>query len=118
MAARSKHTPEEPEVVRTTEDELAELVPLDLATGSGVSPVYPPRVDEDGTVRGYFDGVELDPEDGRPVFHDGMSRRRYLEQQKAEMKAANLEELRALANADLAAESGREHRRREAEARR
>jgi hypothetical protein len=38
-------------------------------------------------------GIELDPADGRPVFADGMSRRRWLEAHADERKEAFLAEL-------------------------
>ncbi len=47
------------------------------------TPVYG-RVDDEGTLRAFRSGVELDPVDGRPVLADGMSRTRWLEQNATE----------------------------------
>jgi hypothetical protein len=93
--------------VRTTADEIAEMAPhAPTGTGTSTVPLLPTvRVDEDGTQREYFSGVELDPVDGRPIFANGMSRYRYLEVRRKETRAANLEELRAIADEEAQAAS-------------
>lgn len=46
-------------------------------------------------------GAELDPEDGFPIFKDGMSRKRWLEHSRPARKQALVDELLATTEDDI-----------------